>query len=235
MEFTVKLGPSINTTANGYHLVSRTLTRTTSKASRQVLDETLQARAKTLGNTPNRVVMEMETSDKSLTYVYEGEYQPTTTEDIECILVYDSETQSYRAERLTSRLNLKTTSVSTVSKPTMTADNLELPTAKKDTEDDELAKELEGMLDDNELEDQLDKELETSEDDEFEEVNPTYPIEEQEEFVFDTIGTPPISSGHSTTGMEDGGLFGSPDNQQANSPLRSEIKDVEFEELDLEF
>ncbi|KAJ1648499.1 hypothetical protein LPJ64_000196 [Coemansia asiatica] len=183
---------------NKFHLLSRQLPRSTTKLSRELLDNGagLKARfsetrsnANEEENSKRAIVLEADSKDQKTSCTYEGEFEQTASEsmegsllviddgqEIDCVLIYDEETKAFVIERVTSSVVVKSgvvngasgisggTSTGLLALPSKrhnpnkekgrgtssTAARGDNAQASMDDEssEDELAKELEGMLDD---------------------------------------------------------------------------------------
>ncbi|KAJ2811561.1 hypothetical protein H4S07_001988 [Coemansia furcata] len=153
---------------DGFHLVSRQLPRSTTKLSRETLESGENARARHLDTTrpgPSQVLIEIDGRDQKSTCTYEGDYEPValkdegqSDDDVECVLIYDEESKAFVIDRVASHVAVKTGAPSGVSSVAATSTGqLALPVNRHvasrrgtpdEASDDELAKELEGMLDD---------------------------------------------------------------------------------------
>ncbi|KAJ2062310.1 hypothetical protein GGI17_002548 [Coemansia sp. S146] len=168
---------------DGFHLVARQLPRSTTKLSRETLENGENARARHLdttareaeGDNRQSVLIEIDARDQKSTCTYEGDFEPVphsdgSDDEVECVLIYDEESRAFVIERVASHVVVKSGAPSGVSAATAgtSAGQLALPmnkhgspkervraASRRDTpslmdeaSDDELAKELEGMLDD---------------------------------------------------------------------------------------
>ncbi|KAJ2707991.1 hypothetical protein FB645_000342 [Coemansia sp. IMI 203386] len=188
---------------HGFHLLSRQLPRTTTKLSRELLDNGSGLRTRFSGSSSSHtnigkkaVMLEADSKDQKATCTYEGEFELITSDsdsnllaadddgqEVDCVLIYDEENKAFIIERVTSNVVVKSGAASGVNAASSGAATglLALPskkhdpskekskdtsgtttaaatttTAKRDVQanmddessEDELAKELEGMLDD---------------------------------------------------------------------------------------
>ncbi|KAJ2870488.1 hypothetical protein GGH93_005536 [Coemansia aciculifera] len=168
---------------DGFHLVARQLPRSTTKLSRETLENGENVRARHLdttareaeGDNRQSVLIEIDARDQKSTCTYEGDFEPVphsdgSDDEVECVLIYDEESKAFVIERVASHVVVKSGAPSGVSAATAgtSAGQLALPmnkhgspkervraASRRDTpslmdeaSDDELAKELEGMLDD---------------------------------------------------------------------------------------
>ncbi|KAJ2551889.1 hypothetical protein EV175_003518 [Coemansia sp. RSA 1933] len=161
-----------------FHLVSRNLPRTTTKLCRETLEVEPNIRARLLsvpaksnsnGRGIQSAIFEANAHDQKTTCTYEGDYVNISyaadssgvddSEDVDCVLIYDAETKSFVIERLTANVSIKSSSQNDVNAPG--PGSLALPANRSgptggvrreptidEAAEDELAKELEGMLDD---------------------------------------------------------------------------------------
>ncbi|KAI8325370.1 hypothetical protein GQ54DRAFT_295601 [Martensiomyces pterosporus] len=179
-----------------YHLVARQLPRSTTRLSRDTLENgenirarllgtpsnTAQARPKDSGNNSGKLplLIEIDTRDQNSTCVYEGDYEQVShsqeSEEVDCLLLYDEESKAFVIERVASSVLIKSSNTAGGSNAggsgSTSTGQLALPANKyvapkggsrpsaksqsrqdtqaalDDTMDAELARELEGALDD---------------------------------------------------------------------------------------
>ncbi|KAJ2457764.1 hypothetical protein GGI02_006091, partial [Coemansia sp. RSA 2322] len=193
----------------GFHFVSRQLPRTTTKLSRETLENGDNVRARLLGTSARvaagsdgkrQILLEIDARDQKSTCTYEGEYEPVLSggrtsvnddddsiddEEVDCVLIYDEESKAFVIERVASSTVIKSGVPSGVNSASTgasagqltlpanrhsdlprdggvnatAASNRGTPSLLDEASEDELAKELEGILD------------VTSDDDEFEVVD----------------------------------------------------------------
>ncbi|KAJ2724291.1 hypothetical protein GGI07_002064 [Coemansia sp. Benny D115] len=168
--------------ASDFHLLARQLPRTTTRLSRETLEngEGLRARfaeppLRSMDNADKKhLLLEADSTTQKSTCTYEGDFEKLTMEDatqddeVECILIYDEENKAFVIERLTSAVVVKSSGPNNTGSSGAGIGMLALPTKKHDPSrernkgtaredaqaggdefsEDELAKELEGMLDD---------------------------------------------------------------------------------------
>ncbi|KAJ1785669.1 hypothetical protein LPJ59_006094, partial [Coemansia sp. RSA 2399] len=177
----------------GFHLVSRSLPRTTTKVCRETLETEPNLRARLLslpgkdgsnGTGTRPAIFEADAHDQKTVCTYEGDYvnisytndnsDADDSEEVDCVLIYDAENKAFVIERVTSNASIKSSSQNGVNPSGAPASGaLALPTNQYDPSkgginniksglidgmrreptideaaEDELAKELEGMLDD---------------------------------------------------------------------------------------
>ncbi|KAJ2781527.1 hypothetical protein GGI15_003199 [Coemansia interrupta] len=172
--YTLRPGSSLqpgdsSSDAAQFHLVSRQLPRTTTKLSREILDSGtgLRARLATTNQPPalskKPLVLEGDSPDQKTTCTYEGDFELLSTDaqendDVECVLIYDHENCAFVVERLASAVAVRSATLQGGSAAPAVSGMLALPERQHDPagededeeeeDEDELAKELEGMLDD---------------------------------------------------------------------------------------
>ncbi|KAI7824915.1 hypothetical protein BX661DRAFT_206409 [Kickxella alabastrina] len=136
-----------NSSADEFHLISRQLPRTTTKLSRETLESNEGLRARFSGPTnrqsepgdKRQVILEADSRDQKSTCTYEGDFEQVSRgelnggtddndEEVDCVLIYDAKNKMFVIERVAS--------------------NIVVRSEADETSEDELAKELEGMLDD---------------------------------------------------------------------------------------
>ncbi|KAJ2674044.1 hypothetical protein IWW42_001864 [Coemansia sp. RSA 1085] len=159
-----------------FHLVSRQLPRTTTKVARETLENGQNSRVRvstSQGGDKRSLLMEADSPDLKTSCTFEGDFElvsppASDNEDAEipCVLVYDDELQAFTIEKLSSMPVVKSgvpNSVSAAANGSAPAGMLALPTNRhnsnrdkqesesmmEDDLEDKLAKELEGMLDDD--------------------------------------------------------------------------------------
>ncbi|KAJ2156509.1 hypothetical protein GGF46_005141 [Coemansia sp. RSA 552] len=179
--YSVQLGSSLQGSfseadEDGFHLVSRQLPRTTTKVSRETLENGRNARVRLpqtqrpVGEGRRSLLLEADSPDTKATCTYEGEFEvlPREGDEVACVLIYDDELKAFTVERLASQPVVRSgvPNASAAVQPSA-AGALALPANKhdparekkavrRDSEmvmdealEDDLAKELEGMLDDD--------------------------------------------------------------------------------------
>ncbi|KAJ2710853.1 hypothetical protein H4R19_003540, partial [Coemansia spiralis] len=161
---------------DGFHLVSRHLPRTTTKVSRETLESGANMRALLPasggGGGKGSLLLEADVRDQKATCTYEGEMECTADQadgaddEVACVLLYDEELKAFTIERLASTAVITSGQQSHVATGGTATDMLALPAnthgspgaagARRESEsvmdealEYELAKELEGMLDDD--------------------------------------------------------------------------------------
>ncbi|KAJ2383192.1 hypothetical protein GGI05_005394 [Coemansia sp. RSA 2603] len=150
------LQPDDTSDARHFHLVSRQLPRTTTKLSREILDNGtgLRTRLPTPASTSSsHLVLEGDSADGKSSCTYDGDYELLNSDerepDVECVLIYDAENNAFVVERLASAVVVRAGALSA----NATSVGLALPAkthvAGLEDDEDALAKELEGMLDDD--------------------------------------------------------------------------------------
>ncbi|KAJ2767847.1 hypothetical protein IWQ57_003785 [Coemansia nantahalensis] len=176
-------GSSSGGEEDGFHLVSRHLPRTSTKATRETLESGANMRVRlpaahgpssSSGGGKGSLLLEADVPDQKATCTYEGEVEHVADQadgaddEVACVLIYDDELKAFTIEKLASTAAVTSGLLSQVAATGTgaTASMLALPAsahgssgaagARRESEsvmdealEDELAKELEGMLDDD--------------------------------------------------------------------------------------
>ncbi|KAJ1951081.1 hypothetical protein FBU59_000368 [Linderina macrospora] len=151
-----------------FHIVSRQLPRSTTKVSRETLENGSNIRARLLDTSAKQsLLMEIDARDQKTQCTYEGDYDvvPQDTDEVECVLLYDSESQAFVVERISSNCSVKVGTVSGAATAGAASGQLALPSStyvlvepkskpkgktasdlEEGSDDDAFALELEGML-----------------------------------------------------------------------------------------